>query len=92
MFLQAAHSGTSDAERARQQGLPWTLRRGAVPRSQPGSWAPTFGKVTMFRMEILEDIVEGQLTLCAERILLCFMALTFFFFSVHSVELVEPFA
>lgn len=41
----------------------------------------------MFRMEILEDIVENQLTLCAKIILLCFVALMCF--SFHSVE---PFA
>lgn len=41
-------------------------------------------------MERLEDIVEDGLVLCAEIILLCFIALKFS--SFHSVELIEPFA
>lgn len=58
------------------------LETGPVPCSYAGSCALTFGKVVMFRMEmeILEDIVENQLTLCAGIILLCFVALCVFHF------------
>lgn len=66
------------------------LETGPVPCSYAGSCALTFGKVVMFRMEILEDIVEKSAdTLCRDNSpLFCGLMC----FSFHSVELVEPFA